>query len=330
VWPGAIAAARAALASFLNADPDGLVLVENATQAANAVLRSLDPGPGDNIVTTDHGYRAVAKTADFVCRRTGAAHRRVDLGWPLPDAAGAAARIASAVDARTKLLVVDHITSPTALVLPVAEIVAAAKAKGVPVLVDGAHAPGQLPLDLAAIGADFYAGNCHKWLFAAKGAAFLNVAPPHRAAVHPPTISHGLDRGLAAEFDWTGTRDPGAWLAIPDALAFGASFGWDRIRAYNDALAASAAVRLADAFGTEICGPQAMRAHLAAIRLPLDGVADEARALRLVARLYDVARVQAPVTVHRDALWVRVSAQIYNEPADYLGLAAVDWAALDA
>jgi isopenicillin-N epimerase len=325
VWPEAVAAARTALAAFLHADPDGLVLVENATQGANAVLRSLELQPGDFIVTTNHGYRAVAKTVEYVCRRAGATHLRLDFGRAVPTASDIAAQLPP----RTRLLIVDHITSPSALVLPVAEILAAARKSGVPVLVDGAHAPGQLPLDLAALDADFYVGNCHKWLFAAKGAAFLSVAPAHRAGIHPPTISHGLDQGLAAEFDWTGTRDVGAWLSIPDGLAFGARYGWPQIRAYNNALCAAMAARLAAAFGTEILGPPEARAHLAAIRLPLGGACDEKRALALLTKLYDVVRVQAPIMAFENALWVRVSAQIYNVAADADRLACVDWAALE-
>lgn len=319
IWPAAIAEARQALAAFLNADPDGLVFVENATQGANAVLRSLDLGPGDVVVTTEHGYRAVARTLAYVCRRTGASHVR--LAQTLTPA-----EIAASLPPQTKLLILDHITSPSALVLPVASILAAVRPLGVPVLVDGAHAPGQLPLDISALDADFYVGNCHKWLFAAKGAAFLSVAPAWRSRLHPPTISHGLDLGLAAEFDWIGTRDVGAWLAVPDGIAFGASFGWDKVRSHNDALCAAMAKRLARAYGTEIRGG----AHLAAIRLPVAGALDEAQALRLVQRLYDKVRVQAPVMAFDGALWVRISAQIYNVPADYDRLAALDWAALDA
>jgi len=319
IWPGAIAEARQKLAAFLNADADGLVFVDNATQGANAVLRSLDLRPGDVVATTEHGYRAVAKTIDYVCRRTGAAHLR--LAQTL-----APGELAASLPPQTKLLVLDHITSPSALVVPVAEILAAVRPLGVPVLVDGAHAPGQLALDLAALGADFYVGNCHKWLFAAKGAAFLSVARDWRGRVHPTTISHGLDQGLAAEFDWTGTRDVGAWLSVPDGIAFGASYGWDRIRAHNNALCRAMAKCLADAYGTEIRGD----AHMAAIRLPLSGTLDEARALRLAARLYDRVQVQAPVMAFDGALWVRVSAQIYNTAADGDRLADADWPALDA
>jgi isopenicillin-N epimerase len=328
IWPGAVAAARAAAAAFLKTDPDGLVLVDNATQGANAVLRSMDFGPGDEILSTSHGYRAVGKTIDYVCSRTGAVARAVELPYPAISDDAVVATVEAALTACTKLLVVDHITSPTALVLPVKRLVASARARGVPVLVDGAHAPGQLDLDLGDIGADFYVGNAHKWLFAAKGAAVLAVAPEWRAHIHPTTISHGLGQGLGAEFDWTGTRDVGAWLSIPEALAYGAGHGWAAIRAHNDALAERAARLIADAYGTEIGGPRAMRAHLASIRLPLDGPCDQNRAMALSAALYERERIQVAAMAHGGALWVRVSAQIYNSIDQYERLARIDWRAL--
>jgi isopenicillin-N epimerase len=327
-WFGAVAEARTTLAKFLKADPEGIVFVENATQGANAVLRSLDFAPGDEIVFTVHGYRAVTKTIEHLCSRIGAIPRIVTLPFSgiTPDAV--VAGVAAAIGPKTKLVVVDHITSPTALVLPAAQLVAEAHARGVPILVDGAHTPGQLDLDLSALGADFYVGNAHKWLFASKGAAFLSVAPAWRNRIHPVTISHGLGKGLAAEFDWIGTRDVGTWLSVPEGLAFGERYGWDRIRAHNNALCAAAAHKIAEAYGTEIGGPEGMHGHLASIRLPLDGPADEARALGLLGALYDRHRIQAPVMIFAGSLWVRISAQIYNDMSQYERLAAVDWRAL--
>ncbi|MBL8832294.1 MAG: aminotransferase class V-fold PLP-dependent enzyme [Rhodospirillales bacterium] len=327
IWPSAVAAARHAAAAFLKTDPEGLALVDNATQGANAVLQSLDFAPGDEIAVTTHGYRAVAKTVELVCRRTGAVPRVVALPFDGLTDDLVVAMVGAAIGPRTKLVVVDHITSPTALVLPVARLVAEAKKHGVPILVDGAHAPGQIDLDLDALDADFYVGNAHKWMFAGKGAAILSVAKRWRARIHPTSISHGLGKGLHAEFDWTGTRDVGSWLSIPDGIAFGERYGWGRIRAHNDALCARAAVRIAGAYGTEICGPAGMRAHLAAIRLPVEGPADEARAIALYGALYDRTRIQAPVMAFGDRLWVRISAQIYNDMAQYERLAAVDWRA---
>ena len=325
VWPEAVAAARTAFAAFVNADPEGFVLVENATQGANAVLRSLDFSPGDEIVFTSHGYRAVTRTIEHVCRTTGAVPRIAAIPASGVDDDAVLATVGQALSPRTRLIVADHITSPTALVLPVARLVALARERGVPILIDGAHAPGQIDLDLAALGADFYVGNAHKWLFACKGAAFLSVAPEWRARVHPGTISHGYGKGLAAEFDWVGTRDVGAWLSLPDALAFGQRFGWSAIRAHNDALCARAASILTAAYGTPTTGPASMRGHLVAVALPIDGPADEARGLALYAALFERHRVRAPVMAFDGRLWVRVSAQIYNDVGQYERLAAVDW-----
>ncbi|HJS84067.1 MAG TPA: aminotransferase class V-fold PLP-dependent enzyme, partial [Acetobacteraceae bacterium] len=210
--------AAARLAAFLGAEGQDLAFVENATTGCNAVLRSLRLEAGDEILTLTHGYGAVRNAARFVAERAGASMIEVPLPFPRPTSQAVTARIAGALTGRTRIAVIDHITSPSALVLPVAEIVSACKQAGVPVLIDGAHGPGQMPLDLPAIGADWYAGNCHKWLCAPKGSGLLWVAPERQGALHPVTISHGLGRGFLAEFDWTGTRDPSAFLAVSAAL----------------------------------------------------------------------------------------------------------------
>lgn len=328
-WAPSLAEARAKLASFLNADPEGLVFVTNASEGANAVLRSLAFAPGDEILTTSHGYRAVTRTVQHVCARSGAAHRVAEIPYPLSEESQIVGPIAAAMSSRTRLVVIDHITSPTASVLPVAEIQALARRRGIPVLIDGAHAPGQLALDLRALDPDFYVGNCHKWLFAAKGAAFLSVAPKFRALLHPGTISHGYGQGLAAEFDWVGTRDVGAWLSVPDGIAYGEKLGWAGLRARNDRLIDQAVALLAKSWGTRIGAPQGLRAHMGSVEIPLAGPADEARAQKLWTRLYDVHRIQIPVIGFAGSLWARPSAQIYNELPDYEALAKVDWRQLD-
>ncbi|MFM7347458.1 MAG: aminotransferase class V-fold PLP-dependent enzyme [Tagaea sp.] len=329
LWAPSLAVARAKLAAFLNADPEGLVFVMNASDGANAVLRSLAFAPGDEILTASHGYRAVTRTVQHVCAMTGAAHRVLDIPYPLSDESQILAPIEAALSSRTRLIVVDHITSPTACVLPVARIQAMARLRGIPVLIDGAHAPGQLALDLKALDPDFYVGNCHKWLFAAKGAAFLSVAPQFRARLHPGTISHGYGQGLAAEFDWVGTRDVGAWLSVPDGIAYGEAIGWAQLRGRNDAMIDEAVAVLSKAWGTRIGTPKGMRAHMGAVEIPLDGPADEARAQKLWTRLYEVHRIQMPVIAFAGCLWARPSAQIYNESAHYAALARVDWRKLD-
>ena len=213
-----IAGSRAALAAFVRARPDDIVFVPNATSGLNAVIRSLRLEPGDEVLTTRHEYGAVARTWEFVGAK---------LVYAEPD------ELVDAIGPRTKAVSVSHITSPTALVLPVAEICAAARAAGALAIVDGAHAPGQLPLDLEALGADIYAGNCHKWLCAPKGAGFLWARPEHQRWIEPLVISwgYGDDRTFADRHGWQGTRDPAAALTIPAAIEAHATFDLERCRA---------------------------------------------------------------------------------------------------
>jgi isopenicillin-N epimerase len=211
------AGSRAALASFLGARPDDLVFVPNATAGLNAVIRSLRLEPGDEVLTTRHEYGAVTRTWEFAGAK---------LVYAVPD------ELASAIGPRTRAVSVSHITSPTALVLPVAEICAAARAAGALAIVDGAHAPGQLPLELDALGADVYAGNCHKWLCAPKGAGFLWARPEHQRWIEPLVISwgYGDDRTFADRHGWQGTRDPAAALTVPAAIEAHAVFDLERCR----------------------------------------------------------------------------------------------------
>jgi isopenicillin-N epimerase len=202
-FDGLLAEAREALAGFVGARADDLVFVPNATAALNTVIRSLSLEPGDEVVTTRHEYGAVTRTWEFA----GATLVHAE-----PE------EVADAIGPRTRAVSVSHITSPTALVLPVAEICAAARAVGALAIVDGAHAPGQLPLDLEALGADVYAGNCHKWLSAPKGSAFLWARADHHAWIDPLVVSWGYDDGFAARHGWQGTRDPAAALAVPAAI----------------------------------------------------------------------------------------------------------------
>ena len=318
--PAALRQAAAALAGFVGAEPDDLAFVENATVGCNAVLRSLALQPGDEIAVFDHGYGAVIKAAQHVAERAGA--RVVTVALPFPHAADAeiVAALSSALGPRTRLAIVDHITSPSALVLPVADIAAACRAAGVPLLVDGAHAAGNIDLDVPAIGPDFYVGNCHKWLCAPKGCGFLWARPARQAGLHPVTISHGYRDGFLAEFDWTGTRDMSAYLAVTAALDVHAAQGGAALRARNRGLAAGAAASLARRLGTETNG-QAL-CSMGLVRLPVLDRVDEARALAIRARLLD-AGTDAAVSAIGGAAWLRLSAAIYNELCDFERLAEV-------
>jgi isopenicillin-N epimerase len=225
-------------------------------------------------------------------------------------------------------VVVDLVTSPTAALLPAAEIAALCRGAGVPLLVDAAHAPGMVPLDLPALGADWVTGNAHKWLFAPKGCAFLWARPEVQQGLHPTVISHGLDRGFTAEFDWTGTRDPSAWLSVGTGIDFWESLGGPALMARNRALADQAAALLADAWRSGIGAPASMRGAMAAVALPArlqPSIADLPAAKAVHDRLIEAHRIEIPIMAFAGRLWARLSAQAYNEMDEYHRLAeAVD------
>ncbi|MBV8752411.1 MAG: aminotransferase class V-fold PLP-dependent enzyme [Hyphomicrobiales bacterium] len=320
--PSAVRSAAARIAAFVGARPNDLVFVENATGACNTVLRSLHLAPGDEILLTDHGYAAVRKAAEYVARRAGARVVEAAVPFPLQDAAQVVAAVSSRLSSRTRLVIFDHITSSTAVIFPVHELTALCRAAGVPVLIDGAHAPGMLSLDVPSIGADWYTGNCHKWLMAPKGSGFLWVAPQRQTDTHPLVISHGYGQGFTAEFDWIGTRDSSAWLSVPAAIDFHERLGGTKLRERNAALAREQSSLLARAWNTERGAPDALTGSMATIRLPLREAATAERALALRRKLFDDHRIEAPVNAFAGALWVRISAHAYNRPADYARLAA--------
>ncbi|HKB78984.1 MAG TPA: aminotransferase class V-fold PLP-dependent enzyme, partial [Thermoanaerobaculia bacterium] len=251
-------AARADLARFVGADSDDLAFVPNATAGVNAVLRSLNFRSGDELLVTTQEYNACRNTLEFVAARSGAAVVVIDLPFPIASADSVVERIVARATPKTRLLLLDHVTSQTALVLPMQQIVAEMSARGIDTLVDGAHAPGMIPLDLRVLGAAWYTGNLHKWVCAPKGAAFLFARPDRRAVTRPIAISHGAnsprtDRSrFHLEFDWTGTFDPTAWLCVADALRFIPSLvagGWDEVMRRNHELAVQGRDIVAAALG---------------------------------------------------------------------------------
>ena len=313
-------AVRAEMAAFVGADVDGLVLVPNATTGVNAVLHSLDWGTGDEILCADQSYHAVLQTVRSLVDRVGVRLVQARVPFPIEDPEGIVAGYAAAITARTRLLIVDHIASATGLVMPVEALVRLAHERGLPILIDGAHAPGHLPLDLAALGADFYTGNLHKWAYAPKGAALLSIAPRWRGRIHPVTISHAYGLDWRAEFDWTGTFDPTAWLAIPEALRF-----WRAHPGVADtchALVREGRLQVADALGVSLPHPDDRRYYggMAVIPFP-PGLPAQVHAL--TGRLFDEHRIEVPFTTYDHRVWVRISANLYNRPGDYLRLADV-------
>ena len=315
VLPGALRAAAGRLARFLHAKGQDIAFVENATSGVNAVLRSLDFRPGDEILATTHTYNAVRQTIREVCRRSGAKLVEARIELPIKDEKTLEESITEKFNRRTRLLVLDHISSPTGLIFPVKRLAAAAHARGARVLVDGAHAPGQIDLDIPSLGVDWYAGNCHKWLFAPKGCGFLWARRGAQDGIHPPVISHGYGKGYAAEFDWTGTRDFSAWLAVPDGLDFFRSLGPERVRAYCHALATRKAEEISDAWHTHCDGPAQLHGSMIAIRLPDRFRRRDPR--QLMSEWLTRHRVFVAAMAVDGALWARVSAQVYNVPEDY-------------
>lgn len=323
--PGLLEGVRARVADFLAADQDGLALVPNATTGVATVLRGLDWAPGDEILLADSAYFAVKQAARALADRFGVRVVEARVPFPLTVPEEVTAAFVAAMTDRTRLMIVDHVVSATAVIFPVEDVLAAARARGVATLVDGAHAPGLLPLSLRAVGADFYTGNLHKWVCTPKGAAILYVAPPWRRRLHPLAVSHAYGLGLAPEFDWTGTADPTAWLAVPAALDLLGGLGWDAIRAANHALVRRGRAVIAEALGTELPHPDDPRLYgpMATIRVPWADPADDRKLAALTARLFAEHRIEVPFTRYDGRAWVRISGQLYNRPDQYERLAAV-------
>ena len=323
---------REKLAVHLGARTDDIVYVPNATTGVNIVARSLALNPGDEVLSIDLEYGACIATWQRVCNERGATLRLVTI--PLPfDAAAFVSTVMAAVTPRTRLIFFSHITSTTALVLPIAELINQARTRGILTLVDGAHAPGQIDLKLDALGADFYTGNCHKWLCAPKSAAFLHARPEHQALLHATVTSWGYLAGEGGHtgFDaytgstiferrlqWQGTRDIAAYLSVPAAIAFQARHDWPAHRARCHGMAMALMHRVCQRYGLTPIARDDDFAQMAPCPVPhLDNPADAA-ALR--AALFDKHHIEVPVTQHAGQTFVRVSVQAYTTEQDLQSL----------
>ncbi|HZF36173.1 MAG TPA: aminotransferase class V-fold PLP-dependent enzyme [Candidatus Angelobacter sp.] len=315
-------AAAGQLAAFLGAAADDLVFVDNATTGVNAVLRSLVLRAGDEVLINDHTYPAVRNAVRFVCARAGASIVEAKLPFPAESPDAIVAAVTAALTDRTRLAIFDLVSSASAIIMPAAALARVCRDAGVRVLIDAAHGPGMLDLDLPGLQADWVSGNAHKWLFAPKGCALLWAAKEAQQELHPTVISHGFEQGFTNEFDWTGTRDPTAWLALPAALDFYRSMGNGALRARNHALAVAAGEMLAKRWGTMTGAPAAMAGAMAVVRLPGRSPATLPAAQAVHDRLWQKYHIEVPVMSIGQALWVRVSAQIYNDLEDYEKLAA--------
>jgi isopenicillin-N epimerase len=314
--PTRMRCAAAAVAAFVGAGERDVVFVDNATTGVNAVLRSFPLQAGDEILLTDHNYGATARVAMFVARERSAQARTVTVPYPRFDADRLIDAVARAIGPRTRIAVLDHVTSESALIFPLKEMIDVCRRRGVAVLVDGAHAPGVLPLDIPSLGADWYTANLHKWAHAPRSCGFLWAARDRQANLHPPVISWGLDKGFTTEFDWVGTRDPSAWLAAPEGLAFLRELGFDAVRRYNHDLVWRAARQLADRWGTTIEFPESATGFMASVPLPasLGSNVEDAACLRDALLFED--RIEVQLHAAHGRLWTRVSCQIYNDAGD--------------
>jgi isopenicillin-N epimerase len=319
--------ARAALAQFTGARTPDLVFVPNATSGVNTVLRSLPPAPGQEWLVTDHEYNACRNALEFAAARAGATVVVARLPFPFQSAGQMAEAIMERVTPRTRLALIDHVTSQTGVILPIERLVQELAARDVDTLVDGAHGPGMVPLQLDQLGAAYYTGNCHKWLCAPKTAAFLHVRPDRQQFIHPLSISHGwtsprMDRSrFLIEFGWTGTLDPTACLSVPEALRFMESLvpgGWTEIMARNRALALEGRNILCQALEIDVPCPAECIGSMASVPLPDARENERAAPPLYIDPLQDrlLARhgIEVPVIP-----WpgfpkrlLRISAQLYN------------------
>lgn len=331
--------ARHAVARFLHADPEGLVFVQNATTGVSTVLRSLRFEAGDELLAIDHEYNAVLNAMAATARATGARVVTVRLPLEIESDDQVVTAILDQVTPRTRLAVVSHITSPTATILPIERIVEGLDARGVDTLVDAAHAPGQVPVDLDALGAAYWTGNGHKWLCGPKGSAMLHVRADRRDRIRPLVVSHGWNDERSErsrfwkEFDWMGTPDPTPALTLPVAISIVGgleSGGWPAIMASNHDLAIEGRALVASALGVTPRIPASMHGSMAIVPLPLPPSDDAARALKVA--LKDEDGIEVPITPFPvpagrlrtgdppAAVAVRISAQRYNEIDDYARL----------
>ena len=340
---------RSEVAAFVGADADDLALVQNATAGINTVLRSLRFERGDEVMTTDHAYNATLNAVRYGAAKDGARVVLAQVPFPITGPDEAFEAIMAAVTPRTKLAVLDHVTSVTALVMPIERLVPALAERGVDVLVDGAHGPGMLPVRLRELGAAYYAGNGHKWMCAPKGSAFLHVRRDRQALIKPLSISHGandtrMDRSrFRLEFDWQGTFDPSGWLTWPAAIDCVAEImpgGWASLMAFNRNLAVAAAEMLAEALHTSCQSPMEMIGSMATLRLPGGPWprAEAGRRMTMIEAALRGRRFEAPLmlwpspwlvdsgdlppTTQFDLL-VRISAEVYNYLGQYERLSSI-------
>ncbi len=316
-FTGLMRSARQALGEYLGAAADNLVYTTNVTVALNIVARSLDLGPGDEVLASDHEYGALDRTWRFLAQERGFRYINHPVPTPLAAPQAFVETFWRGVTPRTRVIFLSHITSPTALIFPVEAVVRRARQEGILTVIDGAHAPGQIPLRLDELGADFYGGNLHKWLCAPKGAGFLYARPEAQPLLKPLVVSWGYQAETPGpsrfidEQEWTGTRDIAAFLAAPEAIRFQEEHHWAQVRAACHALLRETVERVCALTGLQPLADETWYAQMAAIPLP-----DSTDLTRLRAHLYDEARIEVPLISWQGRKLLRVSIQGYNTRRD--------------
>jgi len=326
---------RQMLAEFVGAEFENIAFVPNATAGLNAVLRSLSFQPDDELLTTNHEYNACRNALDFTAKRSGARVVVAEIPFPLKSPGEALEAVLSKITERTRLALFDHITSQTGLILPVKQIVDALAERGIDSLVDGAHAPGMVPLNIEEIGAAYYSGNCHKWLCSPKGAALLYVRPDRQEKIHPTSISHGYNSSIddrsrfLIEFDWTGTYDPTAYLSIAESIRFIGGLlpgGWKEVMERNRKTALEGRRIIGQALCQDVPSPDEMVGSIASIQMP-EGSSEPPKSALYGDPLQDILLgdygIEIPVIPWPSApqRLIRISAQLYNSPEQYEHLA---------
>jgi len=309
-----MAGARTELAAYVGVDANDLVYVLNATTGLNIVAKSLDLQPGDEVLGTDHEYGALDRTWSFVCQQHGARYARAPISVPIVSADEVVEQVWSHVTERTRVLFLSHITSPTAVILPIEPLIAKARAAGILTVIDGAHAPGQIPLDLDALGADVYAGNCHKWMMAPKGAGFLHVRREMQKLVDPLVVSWGWEseQPSSSRFvdyhEWQGTRDISAFLTVPAAIRYMQENDWDAVQAQCRHLLQAFIPQILAATGQAPIAPNAAQwqAQMVSFILPTDDWQG------VKTRLYDNYSIEAPTIWWNNKTLLRISVNAYN------------------
>lgn len=309
------------VARFFGVRGEDLVFVPNVTTGLNAVIRSVPLGPDDEVVLTDLAYGGTTLATKAIAQERGAAVRTVELPHPVRDPGEVVDAVLRAFTARTKLLVVDHVTAGTALVFPVTTIAAKAHERGIPVAVDGAHAPGSVALDIPSLGVDWYSGNLHKWAHAPRSCGILWAAPERQAALRNPISSWGSGGGFRQEFERVATTDPTPYLAAPAGLDLLTEWGFESVLAYMHDLAWEAAGILTKRWGTQVATPRSMVGAMVTVPLPERAGSTDGDASRLRLTLLLEDHIEVQLHAWKGRLWARVSAQVYNEQADVTALA---------